>query len=240
MPINTSPLSFNLENFEGPIDLLLHLIENKELDIYQVMIEEILGQYKKHLKTLLEYDLDLSAEFLAIVSTLMLLKSKMLLPQSNEEIAIDESTLRVDILEHLIHYYKFKDMALKLKEKQDLQKSCYFRGSLEPLAAKTELKKPSQEFILSDLFLKVLEKKKLKEKGLIYEEEYRISDKIKEWKSMLKTNPSISFYSVFDIQKPKGELITLFLALLEILKNGVALICERQNTIYIQPQNDYE
>lgn len=214
---------FSLNDFEGPLDLLLHLIENKELDIYQVVIEQVLSQYQNHLKTLTQFDLDLGAEFLSIVSTLMLLKSKTLLPaEKNDEGEIDESTLRLDIIEQLIHYYKFKDIAQTLAEKENEQALRYLRGvDAQTLSyqAQTELKSTSQA-ILSELFIKVLERQKLANVQFIHEEDYRVSDKIKELRHSLQEKNTLVFDEVFSFRKSKGELIALFIALLEILKQG--------------------
>jgi len=223
---------FSLEDFEGPLDLLLHLIENKELDIYQVIIEQVLSQYQNYLKTLNQYDLDLGAEFLSIVSSLMLLKSKTLLPeQPNEEGDIDESTLRVDIIEQLICYYKFKNIAQTLAQKEDQQALRYLRGlDQESLSSHADQKlKATPQSVLSELFVKVLERRKESNLKFIEEEDYKVSDKIKELKKSLSTTKSLNFYEIFSIKKPKGELIALFIALLEILKQGFAKLSQQDD-----------
>lgn len=229
--------TFNLDDFEGPLDLLLHLVENKELDIYRVIIEQILIQYETHLKTIKSHDLDLAAEFLSIISSLMLLKSKTLLPQEKEEKEdASESTLRLDIIEQLVHYYKFKEMAKNLSEKENNQSSKYLRGvNTELLFNEREPSlKPTPESILSDLFLKVLEKKRLSDIRLIEEEDYRVSDKIKELKNFLKQSNRLIFDEIFSFKKPKGELIALFIALLEILKQGNAKLNQSENQWIIE------
>lgn len=233
------PLSdpiFNLDDFEGPLNLLLHLVESKELDIYRVVIEKVLSQYEEHLTTINTYDLDLGAEFLSIISSLMLLKSKTLLPQQKEEEVLDESTLRLDIIEQLVHYYKFRDISFRLGEKENQQSSKYLRGiDTDLLLTGYEPKlKPTHESILSELFLKVLEKKRLSETLLIEEEDYKISDKIKEIKKALKEFKRLIFDDIFSFKKPKGELIALFIALLEILKQGAALLNQSKNEWVIE------
>lgn len=230
---------FNLEDFEGPLDLLLHLVESKEIDIYRVVIEQVLAQYETHLKTLKAHDLDLGAEFLSIVSSLMLLKSKTLLPElKEEEDIIEESTLRLDIIEQLVYYYKFRDVALTLGEKESLQSSKYLRGVDTHLLMpdyEPELK-PTDQSILSELFLKVLEKRKLSGIRVIDEEDYKISDKIKELRGKLKESSFLLFEEIFSLKKPKGELIALFIALLEILKQGYASLNQSENQWVIEPK----
>lgn len=228
---------FNLEDFEGPLDLLLHLVENKELDIYRVVIDQILSQYQTYLKALNSHNLDLGAEFLSIVSTLMLLKSKTLLPEEKEEKEpVDESSLRLDIIEQLVHYYKFRDMALTLSEKESQQSSKYFRGvNKETLFNDHDIPlRPTDESILSELFMKVLEKKRHSDIRLIDEEDYRVSDKIKEIKQILKSCKSKFFEEIFCYKKPKNELIALFIALLELLKQGFAKLNQSQEQWVIE------
>lgn len=229
---------FNLDEFEGPLDLLLHLIENKELDIYQVIIEQVLLQYQNYLKTLNEYDLDLGAEFLSIVSSLMLLKSKTLLPQDEKsQDESDESTLRIEILEKLVHYYKFKNIAQSLAQKEEQQALHYIRGlnqeHLDQITEEAPLKKNPQS-VLSELFIQVLQKQKEMQIKFIEEEDYKVSDKIKELRKELTCSSSLRFYDVFSIQKPKGELIALFIALLEILKQGYATLDQSESQWMIQ------
>ncbi|MCH9634388.1 MAG: Segregation and condensation protein A [Chlamydiae bacterium] len=235
MSVRVSNPYFNLKSFEGPLDLLLHLIENKELDVYEIVIGEVMDQYLGYLNTLMEYDLDLSAEFLSVVSSLMLLKSKMLLPKHEEKEQIDESTLRVDIIEQLIHYYKFKNIAQELRDKEEAQKTRFNRGfCLTEAFYSTELKKPSSESLLSELFVKVLEKSRLKHKDSIEEEDYRVQDMIQYWKQAFKDHETLNFHSVFNLNEPKLKLITLFLALLELLKNGLAKISLQENQLIIE------
>lgn len=227
---------FNLKAFEGPLDLLVHLIENKELDIYEVVVYEVMHQYQSYLKTLQDYDLDVAGEFLSIVSSLMLLKSKMLLPKHDEKESLDESTLRYEILDQLLHYYKFKDLAMQLCEQEKNQAARFNRG----LALKSDqlseppLLKPSSTSILYDLFLEIMRKNALKKKGEIEEENYRVSDMIRFWKSALKETPTLYFDQIFDSKEPKLKLITLFLALLELLKNGWAKVLLQNETLEIQ------
>ena len=235
MPLRVANPLFSLDSFEGPLDLLVHLVEKKELDVYEVVIHEVMHQYQSYLKTLMDYDLDLSAEFLSIVSSLMLLKSRTLLPKHEEKEVFDESALRVEILDKLIHYYRFKDLAEKLKDQEVSQSKRFFRGFAlqEPFESK-ELKKPAHDQILVELFTEVMEKKRRRQTGLIEEEEYRVSDMIRFWKKTLKENNELLFFDVFNASEPKLKLITLFLALLELLKHGFAQIMGEQNETKIQ------
>lgn len=235
MPLRVSHPLFNLPSFEGPLDLLVHLIEKKELDVYEVIIQDVMDQYIQHLNTLMEYDLDISAEFLSVVTSLMLLKSKTLLPKHEESEEISESALRVEILEQLIHYYKFKDLAERLKD-QEQQRLKHFSRAYSPFESDepAPLKKPNSTQLLTDLFLKVLERKKNKEEAFIKEEDYRVSDMIRFIKQDLKNKRGIAFDELFTLKQPKLKLITLFLALLELMKHGFAQVLEQNNQLMIE------
>ncbi len=236
MALRVSDPLFNLKAFEGPLDLLVHLIEKKELDVYEVVVSEVMHQYQSYLKTLSDYDLDVSGEFLSIVSSLMLLKSKMLLPKHDAKESLDESTLRFEILDQLIHYYKFKNLALHLSEQEKEQSNRFNRGFIfqEDNNKQTPLLKPSSQTILYDLFLGVLKRNVLKKKGPIEEEHYRVADMIRFWRKKLKEQSPLAFDDFFSINEPKLKLITLFLALLELLKNGWAKITLKHKTLEIQ------
>lgn len=231
-----TPLKFNLKAFEGPLDLLLRLIESNELEVFEVALNEVMNQYKDYLKTLMEHDLDVSAEFVGIVSSLMLLKSKMLLPKHSEEEAIDEGSLRLDIIEHLFHYYKFKNIADQLRLKEQTQQEHFSRGfQLQTtLLSGEELKKPKTDSLLSELFIGVLNRKKLLGTQTIDEESYRVRDMMTYLKNALKEKFQISFHELFDIREPKLKLITLFLALLELMKNGIVQLFAEEDDLIIQ------
>jgi len=129
-------------------------------------------------------------------------------------------------------------MAQTLGEKENQQASKYLRGVDTNLLLpeyEPELK-PTHESILSELFLKVLEKKKRSDIKFINEEDYKISDKIKELKNELKNSRTLLFEDIFSFKKPKGELIALFIALLEILKQGVACLNQTYNQWVIESQ----
>lgn len=231
-----TPLKFNLKAFEGPLDLLLRLIESNELEVFEIALNEVMDQYKGYLKTLMEHDLDVSAEFVGIVSSLMLLKSKMLLPKHTEDEVIDEGSLRLDIIEHLLHYYKFKNIAEQLRVKEQTQQEHFSRGFQlqNALLGPKELKKPKTDSLLSELFIQVLERKKLLSIQTIDEESYRVRDMMTYLKNLLKEKFRLSFHELFDIKESKLKLITLFLALLELMKNGIAQVVSEGEDLIIE------
>lgn len=233
---------FQLDSFEGPLDLLLHLVHKKEIEIYQVAIHEITQQYLHHLNTLMKYDLEIGAEFLNACSSLIYLKSKMLLPKEVQEEETIEENMRFEILEHLLHYYQFRQIADNL-EKQEIRQDSFFVRGIEETDNFSYLEpSPLSSLDLKQLtktFSEILQNAKNQPSSPIFEEKWRVPDKILEWKSWLKNDGKISFNQVFHSNRPKEELITLFLALLELIKLGKALIDIQQDTGQIDILRNY-
>ncbi len=211
---------FDLDNFEGPLDLLLHLIQNKEIDIYSITIKDVTGQFSDYLKKLPEYNIDMGAEFLSTTATLILFKSKMLLPK--EEKSADELEIhpRIQIIDQLLDYLRFKKIAKNLHTKEIAEQAFFPRGvNLEPSDQEVPLK---ADFCalgdLTKLFYKILEQKHLKKQNPIYDETFTIHEKVIELRNLLRENSCLLFEEVFIEEKSKDELIVIFLAFLELIK----------------------
>jgi segregation and condensation protein A len=211
--------NFALENFEGPLDFLMHLIQKNEIDIYDIPLHQIIEQFKSKLNN--ECDaLNSGADFVGTTSALIWMKSKMLLPKHEqvtnpEEEEIDPS---FEIIHQLLDYCKFKQAAKELSDREQKQNAFYSRG----LETFPELKKRMgiDHIALEDLaalFKKVLDKA-AENKEPIFEEAWRVCDKLKELRHYLLKYPTIRFNELFTSKKSKVELIVTFLAILELLK----------------------
>lgn len=212
---------FTLDNFEGPLDFLLHLIQKSEIDIYSVQIQNIMDQFIQRWGQKDELCVDTGAEFIATASTLLLLKSKMLLPKHEQAVNPEEEQLdpRFEIIHKLIEYCRFKEAAKELAERERVQGAYYYRGSDVP-----EIKKPLgvEHLTLDDLaslFRQIVAKAQT-HKGTIHEEEWRVSDKIKLIRQLLKEPRKIGFEILFSPERSRTELIVTFLAILELMKMG--------------------
>lgn len=234
--MSVSVETFTLDNFEGPLDLLWHLINRQEIDIYQVSILEILQQYlAKSPGTTSQ--LDRGAEFIAIAASLAWYKSKALLPkheQQEEQNQEEELDPHFEIIHQLLDYCKFKQAAKDLTEREQQQGAYYSRGVEDP-----EIKKNLgiDHISLDDLaalFQQILAKSAPK-KGTIHEEEWRVSDKIIHLRKCLAKKHKLAFSHVFNASMSRIELIVTFLALLEMMKSGEARVAIEQanNTICI-------
>lgn len=217
---------FSLDNFEGPLDLLLHLVLKSEIDIFEISIQEILEQFLKLCEQWKEEALESGADALGTAATLLWVKSKTLLPQRNQELDEEEVDPRFDMIEQLIDYCRFKEMGRCLADKASAQNQQYFRGGIFP---NTQIPKPLgiQHLALEDLatlFTTALENAQSRFGDAIEEEEYRISDAIKSLNKILKTDTKINLHRFFNPDKCRAELLVFFLAVLELLKRGEACL----------------
>lgn len=226
--------TFALENFEGSLDLLWHLINRQEIDIYQISILEITQQYLSRHKELAA-QLDRGAEFIALAASLTWYKSKALLPkheQQEEQNQEEELDPQFDIIHHLLDYCRFKQAAKELSEREQKQGAFYLRGVEE-----TEIKKNLgiDHISLDDLaviFQQILAKSAPR-KGTIQEEEWKVGDKIQYLRKWLAKEQKLEFYVVFNASMSRLELIVTFLALLEMMKSGEAKVAKDLNTVCI-------
>lgn len=227
----TEEPTFIIDNFEGPLDFLLHLIQKNEIDIYEVPINKIIDQFLEKLQNHLT-DIDTGAEFIATAATLLCLKSKMLLPKHEQ--AIDPDELEEDpnfeIIHHLIDYCRFKQAAKSLSEREQQQSGFYSRG-VESLP---DIKKTLgiEHLTLDDLagLFKEIASKAAANRGTVHEDVWKVSDKIKYVRKILKEELKIGFESLFSAEMPRLELIVTFLAVLELMKLGEACVIRDKAT----------
>ncbi|MBN9377658.1 MAG: segregation and condensation protein A [Chlamydiales bacterium 38-26] len=222
---------FALENFEGPLDFLLHLIQKHEIDLSEVSIKKITEQYIKKLEEMQTPSVDAGAEFIASTSFLLWLKSRMLLPKHEQILSSEEEELdpRFNIIHQLLDYCRFKDAAKELTQ-LELSQSAYYSRSQDP---NIEINKSlGIEHLtiddLANLFKQALAKASV-ETRIIQEEEWRVADKIRWIRHHLKNSSELEIYELFVEGKSKMELIVTFLAILELMKIGDVQLIKNQN-----------
>lgn len=222
---------FTLDNFEGTLDFLLCLIQKEEIDIYDVPLQKLIQQFLDKLLDEKE-GLEKGADFIGAASYLHWLKSKTLLPSGEEDTSDLEEVIEdphFEIIHHLIDYCRFKQAAKDLSSRQEKQQSCYFRGVDLP-----EWRKPlgidhvSLEE-LSQLFKEMIEKAS-QSKALIQEENWRVGDKIRIIRNLIKEKLTIPFISLLTPDKSRPEIIVIFLAVLELMKIGELAVGREQAT----------
>lgn len=211
-----------LEVFEGPLDLLLYLIKKEEIDIYDIPIAKITDQYLEYLELMKLLDLNIAGEFLVMAATLLHIKSKMLLPPDEvpggEE---EEEDPRAELVRRLLEYKKFKEAAGELAQMEAKQRHFFARiGAGVPEA---ELGREATFFEASLFDLITAFTKVLKEipKDVFYrviKDEFTVSQKIHDILHLLVAKKKIFFADLFKAARNKFEIITTFLALLELIK----------------------
>jgi len=211
-----------IENFEGPLDLLLHLIKKNEMDIYNIQVADITDQYLRILDAMKSLNLDVAGEFLLMAATLLHIKSKLLLPIHDEEEGDDdELDPRAELVRRLLEYQKYKDAGEAFDAMPRLNRDIFAR------------KFPSPELVVSDdgeemIAVGIFElvdafQKLLKETSDPYIHEINIdkltvSDRINAILSILSGKESLSFLDIFEEKPNKPVIVVTFLAMLELVR----------------------
>ncbi len=210
-------LSYKLDVFEGPLDLLLHLIEKNKLNIYDIQISELLEQYMQQIDIMQQQDLDVSGEFLAMASRLVQIKSAMLLPKYEEG-----EEMRKELSGQLIEYQKCKRVAQMLSRKISFDSFCR-----EPAKIKADMtyKRSHEPEYLVSAYLAAVGRGKAKIpptkeafSGIVTRRIVSVSSKIIGVMKKLWGGKSKKYSSMFDDASDKSELVATFLAILELIK----------------------
>jgi segregation and condensation protein A len=211
-----------LNIFEGPLDLLLFLIKKERIDIYDIPIAKITGQYLEYLELMKLLDLDIAGEFLVMAATLMHIKSKMLLPPEENVLEEEEEDPRDELVKKLLEYKKYKEAASKLQEMYDKGKDLFLRkGAADRERVIADDGTGYFEANLFDLigaFKKVLEGVPREAFHEAVKDKFTVRDKIHAIYHVLANEPKAHFTSLFKDARNKDEVIVTFLAILELIK----------------------
>lgn len=222
-----------LEVFEGPLDLLLYLIKKEEIDICDIPIARVTEQYLEYLEVMEILDLDIAGEFLVMAATLMQIKSRFLLPP--EEVAPEaeeeEVDPRAELVKKLLEYKKFKEAAAQLRQME------YKRSELFTRRPQEDVKKMDSEgkvyfesgiFDLISAISSVLKDFSREEFCEIIRDEFTVEEKAHELLHLLVVKPVVYFVELFKKAKNKLEIITIFLALLELIRLKEVIVRQRK------------
>jgi len=221
MLLSSDVYRFKLDNFEGPLDLLLHLIKEAKLDIATVRLAEITEQYLEYMQDIKNVDMDKASEFITVAATLIEIKSKSILPVEQEE-EPDEDSDEAMLLRRLKEYEVFKETSKKLKDIEDVNKF-YRAPGKETEKVKVIIKDMVLDQLL-DAFAKLLTREELKkavqneQPKKIVKDRFTVAEKIISIRNFAKEHKRFEFEELFDEDMTKSELINTFLALLELLK----------------------
>lgn len=232
-------LSVKLEVFEGPLDLLLHLIDKNKVDIYDIPIVEITNQYMEYIHSMETEDLNVMSEFLLMASTLLDIKCRMLLPKEiNEE--GEEEDPRQELVEQLLQYKMYKYMSYELRDRQIEGDRLMFKAATIPqevsdYAEPVDLDKLLDGITLAKLnavFQDILKRQDEKidpirsKFGKIEKEEVSLAEKMSAVEEYARTHKQFCFRHLLSKQSSKTQVIVTFLAILEMMKTGAIQIVQ--------------
>ena len=232
-------LTVKLQVFEGPLDLLLYLLDKNKVNIYDIPIVEITAQYMEYIAEMKRQDLDVLSEFLVMAATLIDIKSKMLLPRDPDD-EEEETDPRAELVQQMLEYKMYKCMAYELKDRQvDAQRVMFKKPTIpeevleyqEPLNVE-ELVSDITLAKLNEIFKSIMRKQQdkidpLRSKfGKIEKEEVSLEEKTEYLENYATTHKHFSFRSLLEAQSSKVEVIVTFLAILELMKTGKILISQ--------------
>lgn len=231
-------MQLKLEVFEGPLDLLMHLIEKHKIDIYDIPIAQITEQYMAYLSEMEAYNIELSSEFLVMASQLLLIKSRMLLPKPPA--GEDEFDPRQELVDRLVAYKLFKEVSGQLKEWAESSKGIYYKDPDEAvLDIQPEIILTSTTEKLVKAFIEVLTRERPEKPKPVYFERVvpkpaiTVSESKERLGRILSGKKQLSFLAVFDGLEDRGSMISYFLAVLEFLKDGRIRISEKGEEVYL-------
>ena len=231
-----------LEVFEGPLDLLLHLIDKNKIDIYDIPIVEITNQYMEYIRNMQREDLNVMSEFLVMAATLLDIKCRMLLPKEVTEDGEEEDPRR-ELVEQLLQYKMYKYMAYELKDRQTDSDSVLYKKPTIPEEVQEHAEPVDLDLLLGDLTLARLNAvfqdvmKRQADKidpvrskfGKIEKEEVSLLDKFTYIRGYMKSRRKFSFRQLLEEQHSKMHVVVAFLAILEMMKLGEILV-EQEDT----------
>ncbi len=234
-------LNVKLQVFEGPLDLLLHLLEKNKVNIYDIPIVEITSQYMEYIAEMKRRDLNILSEFLVMAATLIDIKSRMLLP-SDPDKEEEEEDPRAELVQQLLEYKMYKCMAYELKDRQmDAERVLFKVPTIPEEVSAYEVPIDMEELVsdvtlakLNHIFQSIMKKQVDKidpvrsKFGKIQKEEVSLEERMVYLENYAMQHPHFSFRNLLEAQSGKVEIIVTFLAILELMKMGKIFISQER------------
>ena len=235
LTLETKKYSIKIDNFEGPLDLLIYLIEKNKMDIYDIHLAEITDQYIEYLNAIEKLNLEIASEFLVMASSLLYLKSRRLLPKEEED---TEELTEEELIRRIIEYKKYKEISKKLKENYIIFSKRITKGQEEIELPKRKLEKEYDNQMIPEIYKDLVERtnQKLNQNAKNIEkialvENYSVASKVREMFKVLVKQRKFVFNKMFSIkQKDKQEVVTAFSGLLELSRRNK--VATRQEEIF--------
>ena len=225
-------LEIQLDVFEGPLDLLLYLIKKNKMDIYDIRISIITDQYVRYLNKMKKLNMEIATEFLVMASTLMYIKSKMLLPiEKVSEDEIDVEDPKKQLIEKLAKYKVYKEVAKKLSGYEDDMKHVYKRDTSKEVENYTQ-RNYFFDFSFYEMlkaYKKVMDKQNNQSFHEVIKDDFTVEDKIQYFKKYFKNCESVAMSKIVREIGSKIELVVCFLAILELVRIKVLRVKQNRN-----------
>ena len=225
LALETRKYSIKINNFEGPLDLLCHLIDKNKMDIYDINISEITDQYIKYIEQMEKMNLEITSEFLVMSSTLLYLKSKHLLPKQQED---EEEITEEELIRRIIEYKKYKEITKKLKENFLQYSKRFYKLPEEIELPKQKIEKDYDSTIIPKIYKELLQRntEKINENASNIEkiaitDTYTVGNTVKEMYRALVKFKKFTFNKLFSLKKHnRNEVVTAFSGLLEMSRRN--------------------
>lgn len=233
LTLESNKYAIKIENFEGPLDLLCHLIDKNKMDIYDIKISEIADQYIEYINQMEENNLEVTSEFLVMASTLLLIKSKGLLPNQADA---EEELTEEQLIERIIEYKKYKEITAKFRENFIEFSKRFYKLAENIELPKQKLEREYNKEILPELYKSIIERNNEKinqnakniEKIAIVDT-YTVASKVKEMFKVLIKKPKFVFNKLYSLSKcNKQEVVTAFTGLLELSRRNKVITVQEK------------
>jgi segregation and condensation protein A len=225
---SSDELKLKIGEFAGPLDLLLFLIKQEQANIFDIPIARITDEYLRFIRMMKSLDIAVAADFLVMASTLIEIKSRMLLPRDPNAVGLDEEIEdpRQELVDRLLEYEKFKSAAQMLYEKTTLEQAVFERGKIESDDENAEIS--ATVFDLLTVFQKIVARRTDEIKMEIQREEISLADMIKDLRRRIFETGEVSLTAFFEEMHSKRELVTAFIAALEIVRTETVRLIQKQ------------
>lgn len=225
LTLQTNKYAIKIENFEGPLDLLCHLIDKNKMNIYDIKISEITDQYIEYLNKMEQMNLDITSEFLIMASTLLYIKSKGLLPKQESE---TEELTEEELIKRIVDYKKYKEISKKLKENYEKFSNRLFKLTEAIELPKQKLEKEYTKEVIPEIYVNIVDKNKNRVnqnaqniKKIAITDTYTVASKVKEMFKELLRKPKFIFNKMYTLSKcNRVEVVTAFTGLLELTRRS--------------------
>ena len=233
LTLETNKYAIKIDNFEGPLDLLCHLIDKNKMNIYDINLSEITDQYIEYIKSMEAMNLEVTSEFLIMASTLLYLKSKSLLPKQVEE---EKELTEEELLRRIIEYKKYKEITKKMKEFYTQSGMCLSKMPDEIKFPKQKLERNYESSVVYEEYKNIVEKnsQRLNQNAkninkIAITETYTVGDKVKTMFRELLHHKKFVFNNLFPKQKcSRPEIVTAFTGLLELSRRSKVLTSQEE------------